>query len=69
MAKTSVILPKGTAEFPKLNEIDVYQPTTPSGKPNGPVKRRYITGVKFKDEDHRKEYPYLKKKLKASGLP
>lgn len=69
MAKVSVILPKGTAEFPKLNEIDVYQPTTPSGKPNGPVKRRYITGVKFNDEDHRKVDAYLKKQLKANGLP
>lgn len=69
MAKTTVILPKGVAEFPKLNEIDVYQPKTPSGKNNGPEKRRYITGVKFNDEDHRKVDAYLKKQLKANGLP
>jgi hypothetical protein len=69
MAKVSVILPKGTAVFPKLNEIDVYQPKTPSGKNNGPEKRRYITNVKFSDEDHRKVDGYLKKQLKANGLP
>jgi hypothetical protein len=69
MAKTTVILPKGIAVFPKLNEIDVYQPLTPSGKKNGPEKRRYITGVKFSDEDHRKVDAYLKKQLKANNLP
>jgi hypothetical protein len=69
MAKTTVILPKGIAVFPKLNEIDVYQPKTPSGKNNGPEKRRYITGVKFSDEDHRKVDAYLKKQLKANNLP
>jgi hypothetical protein len=69
MAKVSVILPKGIAVFPKLNEIDVYQPKTPSGKNNGPEKRRYITNVKFSDEDHRKVDAYLKKQLKANNLP
>lgn len=68
MAKVSIILPKGTAVFPKLNEIDVYQPVDKKGRPNGAEKRRFITGIQFDDENHRKVDEYLKKQLKAFDL-
>ncbi len=68
MAKVSIILPKGEAVFPKLNEVDVYQPVDNKGRPKGEEKRRYLTGIKFNDEDHRKVDAYLKKQLVANDL-
>jgi len=62
--KITKILPAGIAVFPKLNEIDVYQPLDKKGRPNGAQKRRFITRVKFSDEDHRKVDAYLKKVAK-----
>lgn len=68
MAKTSIILPKGTAVYPKLNEIDVYQPLDNKGRPKGDEKRRFLTGIKFDDDNHRKVDEYLKKQLKINDL-
>ncbi len=68
MAKVSIILPKGEAVFPKLNEVDVYQPVDNKGRPKGEEKRRYLTGIKFNDEDHRKVDAFLKKQLVANDL-
>jgi hypothetical protein len=69
MAKSiTVTLPKGVAIWPKLNEVDVYQPLDKKGKPNGKEKRRYITRLEFNDEDHRKVDKYLKDQLKKADL-
>jgi hypothetical protein len=68
MAKVSIILPKGKAIFPKLNEIDIYQPVDKKGKPSGAEKRRFLTRIEFNDEDHRKVDAYLKKQLVAFDL-
>lgn len=43
----SLVLPAGEAVWPKLNEIDVYQPVDKQGRPNGSQKRRYITYVRY----------------------
>ena len=56
-------LPTGTLVWPKLNEIDVFKPK------NGKEKRRFITNIKFSDEDHRKVDAYLKKIMAAGGQP
>ena len=61
--KITVTLPRATAIWPKLNEIDVYQPVDKKGRPNGAEKRRFITGLEFNDADHRKVDEYLKKQL------
>jgi hypothetical protein len=61
--KITVTLPKGVAVWPKLNEVDVYQPVDKKGKPNGAEKRRFITRLAFNDEDFRKVDAYLKKQL------
>jgi hypothetical protein len=61
--KITVTLPKGIAVWPKLNEVDVYQPVDKKGKPSGAEKRRFITRLEFNDEDHRKVDAYLKKIL------
>jgi hypothetical protein len=64
MAKrVSIILPRCTAVFPKLNEVDVYQPVDKKGRPSGAEKRRFLTRMEFNDEDHRKVDAYLKKCL------
>src|SRR6266581_2560346 len=52
--KVTIILPAGIAVWPKLDQVDVYQPTDKKGRPNGAEKRRFITRVKYNDEDHRK---------------
>lgn len=66
--KITVTLPRATAIWPKLNEIDVYQPVDKKGKPSGAEKRRFITGLEFNDDDHRKVDAYLKKCLKDLDL-
>ena len=43
--KKERIVIRGIARWPKLDEIDVYQPVDKSGRPNGAQKRRYITGI------------------------
>jgi hypothetical protein len=69
MAKrVSIILPRATAVFPKLNEVDVYQPVDKKGKPSGAEKRRFLTRLEFNAEDHRKVDDYLKKCLKDFDL-
>ena len=65
--KLTYTTPVGTAVFPKLNTIDVYQPTH-NGRPNGAEKRRYITNIKFSDEDHRVVDAFLKKAAKDLGV-
>lgn len=62
MSKTTT-LPKGTLVWPKLNEIDVFKPKS------GKEKRRFITNIKFSDEDHRKVDAWLKKVMKEGGQP
>jgi hypothetical protein len=66
--KITEILPAGTAVFPKLSTVDVYQPVDKKGRPSGAEKRRYITRVKFTDEDHRKVDAMLKKHAAALGV-
>jgi hypothetical protein len=66
--KITVTLPKGVAIWPKLNEIDVYQPVDKKGRPNGAEKRRFITRLEFSDEDHRKVDAYLKRQLAIADL-
>lgn len=66
--KLSVTLPKGVAVWPKLNEVDVYQPVDKKGKPSGAEKRRFITRLEFNDEDHRKVDAYLKKVLADNDM-
>jgi hypothetical protein len=66
--KVSIILPRCTAVWPKLNEVDVYQPVDKKGRPSGAEKRRFLTRMEFNDEDHRKVDDFLKKQLKAFDL-
>ena len=66
--KVTIILPAGIAVWPKLNQVDVYQPTDKKGRPSGAAKRRFITRVKYNDEDHRKVDDFLKQCLKDFNL-
>ena len=68
VTKVTVILPPGIAVWPKLDQVDVYQPTDKKGRPRGAQKRRFITGVKYNDEDHRKVNDFLKQCLKYFDL-
>jgi hypothetical protein len=72
--KATIILPAGIAVWPKLDQVDVYQPTDRKGRPTGAEKRRFITRVKYNDEDHRKVDDFLKQclidfDLKDGNLP
>jgi hypothetical protein len=49
--KERFITPVGLARYPKLDEVDVYQPLDKKGKPSGAEKRRFITGIIFSDTD------------------
>lgn len=62
--KDRFITPVGVAVWPKLNEVDVYQPTDKKGRPSGAEKRRYITGISFEAEDLAKVQKFLKAKAK-----
>lgn len=63
--KERFITPLGTLVYPKLNEVDVYQPVDKKGRPNGAVKRRYITRFKFDSpEDLAKVQAFLTAKAK-----
>ena len=66
--KITFTTPAGIAVFPKLNAVDVYQPLDKKGKPSGAEKRRYITNIKFSDEDHRAVDAFLKKVAKDLGV-
>ena len=66
--KVTIILPAGIAVWPKLDQVDVYQPTDKKGRPSGAEKRRFITRVKYNDEDHRKVDDFLKQCLKDFDL-
>lgn len=68
MAKITKTLPVGTAVFPKLDKVDVYQPKNAKGQPNGAEKRTWNTRVKYSDEDHREIDNWLKKLAKDAGL-
>jgi hypothetical protein len=47
--KATTILPAGIAVWPKLDQVDVHQPTDKKGRPSGAAKRRFITRVKYND--------------------
>lgn len=66
--KVSVTLPKAIAVWPKLNEVDVYQPVDKKGKPNGAEKRRFITHLEFDDDGFRKVDAFLRKQLAANDM-
>jgi hypothetical protein len=66
--KVTIILPAGIAVWPKLDQVDVYQPTDKKGRPSGAAKRRFITRVKYNDEDRRKVDDFLKQCLKNFNL-
>lgn len=66
--KEKFITPVGIAVWPKLDEVDVYQPVDKKGRPNGAEKRRYITRIKFSDTDLATVQAYLKQKA-AELLP
>src|SRR6266849_3390697 len=66
--KVTIILPAGIAVWPKLDQVDVYQPTDKKGRPSGAEKRRFITRVKYNDEDHREVDDFLKQCLKDFDL-
>lgn len=66
--KISTTLPRSTLIWPKLNEVDVYQPVDKKGRPNGAVKRRFLTNMEFNDEDHRKVDAYLNKCIRDADL-
>lgn len=66
--KIKRILPVATLVWPKLNEVDVYQPVDKKGRPNGAEKRRYIANLKFNDADHREVDAWLDGILKDADL-
>ena len=66
--KVTIILPAGIAVWPKLGEVDVYQPTDKKGRPRGAAKRRFIARVKYNDEDRREVDDFLKQCLKNFNL-
>jgi hypothetical protein len=49
--KERLLTPVGILVYPKLNEVDVYQPVDKKGRPSGAVKRRFITRIKFENQD------------------
>ena len=65
--KPRLILPAGIAVFPKLNEVDVYQPVNKKGQPNGAVKRQYITYVRYEPEVLKDVMAMIKKAAKELG--
>lgn len=66
--KVKKVLPASTLVWPKLNEVDVYQPVDKKGRPSGAEKRRYIVNMKFNDADHRAVDAWLDEQLKAFDL-
>ena len=66
--KVTIILPPGEAVWPKLAEVDVYQPVDKKGRPSGAEKRRYLTRVRYNDDNFRKTDEYLKQQLKEFDL-
>jgi hypothetical protein len=66
--KVTIVLPAGIAVWPKLDQVEVYQPTDKKGRPSGAEKRRFITRVKYNDQDHRKVDDFLKQCLKDFDL-
>jgi hypothetical protein len=66
--KVKKVLPAATFVWPKLNEVDVYQPVDKKGRPSGAEKRRYIVNLKFNDADHREVDKWLDEQLKAFDL-
>jgi hypothetical protein len=68
MARTNKTLPDAIAVFPKLNEVDVYQPKNAKGQAQGDPKRTFNTRLKFTDEGHREVDAWLKQLAKDAGL-
>jgi hypothetical protein len=62
--KERFITPVGLARYPKLDEVDVFQPLDKKGKPSGAEKRRYVTGIIFSDTDLAEVQAKLKAKAK-----
>lgn len=60
--KERFITPVGTLVWPKLSELDVYQPMK-NGKPFGAPKIQYTTRIKFSDADHAKIEAFLAAKM------
>jgi hypothetical protein len=62
--KIKKVLPAAINVWPKLNEVDVYQPVDKKGRPSGAEKRRFITNLKFNDADHREVDAWLDEMMK-----
>jgi hypothetical protein len=69
MAKREYIrLPKGTAVYPKLDEVDVYQPKKKDGTPKGPAVRKFVTRIAFEPEQMAQAEKDLREAAKKLGL-
>src|SRR3984893_9196960 len=66
--KVTIILPAGIAVWPKLDQVDVYQPTDKPRSSLGVRHRVFICRVKYNDEDRRKVDDFLKQCLKNFNL-
>lgn len=66
--KPTLILPVCTLIYPKLSEIDVYQPRDDKGNPTGEAKRRWMTYAKFEPADHKSVNEWLEKIGADAGL-
>jgi hypothetical protein len=62
--KIKKVLPAAINVWPKLNEVDVYQPVDKKGRPSGAEKRRFITNLKFNDADFREVDAWLDEMMK-----
>lgn len=68
MAKREyVLLPKGTLVYPKLDEVDVYQPTKKDGSPKGPAIRKFVTGVSYGPKEQAEVEKLLRDAAKKLG--
>lgn len=66
--KIKKVLPVASFVWPKLNEVDVYQPVDKKGRPSGAEKRRFIVNLKFNDEDHRAVDKWLDEVMADAGV-
>lgn len=68
MAKREyVLLPKGTLVYPKLDEVDVYQPKKKDGTPKGPAIRKYVTRVSYEPAQLEEAKKVLREAAKKLG--
>lgn len=66
--KIKKVLPVATFVWPKLNEVDVYQPVDKKGRPSGAEKRRFVVNLKFNDDDHRAVDKWLDEVMADAGV-